>query len=327
MAEQAMQALILTEAGRGRGNGHLSRCTGLWEAFQHYGHKARLVVDSDQLLPDGIAPGDWKRDLDQVLPAGAPRELVTVVDSYEADRALLETIAARSRSCCFFDDYARLEYPDGTLVNAAFEADLLFPIRRDGVRYLTGPRYAVLRKPFWEKRPYLVRERIEHVIVSLGSVATARGCLDVAASILHILPEAEMVLLGEWKAASAVACPREGVRCLWISEPERLIDKALQSDLAVCSGSQVLLEMACLGVPAVTLQTADNQEATIAGFRKAGYSVNAGPFASPKQTNLLRTAIEELLPAGERQRRSSLGRELVDGQGAPRIVQTLSEMD
>ena len=321
-----MQALILTEAGRGRGNGHVSRCTGLLEAFAQAGVEAQMFVDSDQPLPDGIAAGDWKRDLDRFLPAGASRNLVTVVDSYEADRTLLESIAARSRSCCFFDDFARLDYPDGILVNAAVDADLLYPTRRDGVRYLTGPRYAVLRKAFWEKRPYQVRERIEHVIVSLGSAATRQDCLDVAASILHILPEAEVIVLGAWKAASAVAGPREGVRCLWISKPERLIDSALQSDLAVCSGSQILLEMACLGVPAVTMRTADNQKATIAGFRKAGYSVNAGPLASPKRTNLLRAAIEALLPVGERQRRSFLGRGLVDGQGAPRIVQALTEM-
>jgi UDP-2,4-diacetamido-2,4,6-trideoxy-beta-L-altropyranose hydrolase len=327
MAERAIQALILTEAGRGRGNGHLSRCTGLLEAFHQSGHNAQMRVDSDKPLPDGIAIGDWKRDLDRFLPPDAPRNLVTVVDSYETDRMLLETIAARSRSCCFFDDYARLDYPDGTLVNAAVDADLLYPTRRDGVSYLTGPRYAVLRKAFWKKRPYPVQERIEQVIVSLGSAATIQECLDVAVSILDALPEADLILLGACEAASASACPRKGMRWLWISDTEQLIDLALESGLAVCAGGQVLIEMACLGIPAITMLTADNQKASIAGFEKAGYSFSAGPLASPKRMNLLRAAIKALLPAAERQQRSLLGRELVDGQGALRIVQALTEMD
>lgn len=319
-----MQALILTEAGRGRGNGHLSRCTGLREAFHQSGHEARMWVDSDQPLPDGIAAGDWKRHLDRFLPAGAQRDLVTVVDSYQADRELLETIAARSRICCFFDDYARLEYPDGILVNAAVDADLLYPTRRDDVRYLTGPRYAVLRKEFWNKQPYGIRNRIETILVALGSSVTRRQIQAVISTLRTSLPATGIRVLYD----SVVHRNTPGTSVDWLGNlaPGHLIATAIACDLAICSGGQILLELACLGVPAVTIATAKNQRGNVAGFEHAGFSTHLGELDDPACHTRLRSLLPPLSVAAERKRRSRRGRMFIDGRGADRVVRVLGRL-
>ena len=318
-----MQALILTEAGRGRGNGHVSRCTGLLEAFRQSGHEVQMWVDSDQPLPDGIAVGDWKRDLDRFLPAGAPRNLVTVVDSYEADRTLLETIAARSLRCCFFDDFARLDYPDGILVNAAVDADLLYPTRRDGVRYLMGPRYAVLRKAFWRKHPYRIRNHIGAVLVALGSSVTAQQIQAVISTLKDLLPAAAVKILHE--SAPQRRTPTSEVDWLWNLSPEQMADLALGCDLAICSGGQILVELATLGVPAATIATADNQRPAVAGSEHAGFSTHLGDLDDPSSLSRLRSLVPLLTKAAERRRRSHRGRTFIDGRGAARLVRVLEK--
>jgi spore coat polysaccharide biosynthesis predicted glycosyltransferase SpsG len=329
MAEREIQAVILTEAGGTRGNGHVARCTGLLEAFHQSGCRAQMWVDTDQPLPDwidagaSIVVGDWKKDLDRYFPASGSPHIVVVVDSYEVDRPLLEAIAARSRSCCFFDDFARLDYPDGILVNAAFDADSLYPVRREGLQYLTGPRYAVLRKAFWQKHPYTIRDRIERAFVSLGSAVTAANALEVAICLKNNLSEAEITILHQNASALVDIHRKDGIRWAWESESGRLIALALRSDLAVCAGGQVLVEMACLGVPAISFLTADNQKANIAGFHKCGFSIDAGPLEEEDALKRLRASVVELMPASARAARSRSGRKLIDGFGAVRVVKIL----
>ncbi len=322
MADQEIRAIILTEAGRGRGKGHLSRCFGLLAALAQAGHQARMWVDCEESLPAGISVGDWKRSLDRFLPAGGSRELVTAVDSYEADRALLEAIAARSGRCCFFDDCARLDYPDGVLVNAAVNADSLYPTRRDGLRYLTGPRYTVLQKAFWRSPPLRIRRKVQRVLVTLGSAVTAAKVQEVSVSIRRALPEAQITLLHPVAETAAVRA-RDGIRWAWETEPERFCALARSSDVAVCAGGQTLLELASLGVPAICLLTAANQKPNALGLQKAGFSAFAGSLDDPTCLDELGALLRKLLSFEVRTQRSRIGRELVDGKGACRVAAEL----
>jgi spore coat polysaccharide biosynthesis predicted glycosyltransferase SpsG len=330
MVEREIQAVILTEAGRARGNGHLARCTGLLEAFHEAGRWAQMWVDIDQPLPDGFsayksaAIGDWKKDLERFLPSSGRRNLIAVVDSYEADLALLKAIASRSRSCCFFDDFARLDYPDGTLVNAAIEADSLYPIRSDGLRYLTGPRYAVLRKAFGRKRSFRIREIIGQVLVALGSSVPAQHILGVIAALRDFLPAATIKVLHE--SAIHSQTPASEVDWLWSLSPEQLVDLALDCDLAICSGGQILLELASLGVPAATIATAENQRSNVAGLERAGFSIHLGELGDSPCLDKLKSAMPVLAKAAERRLRSNRGRHLIDGHGATRIVRVLEKL-
>jgi spore coat polysaccharide biosynthesis predicted glycosyltransferase SpsG len=260
--------------------------------------------------------------LDHFLPANGSCEPVAVVDSYEASRPLLETIAARSRRCCFFDDYARLDYPDGVLVNAAVNADSLYPTRRDGLRYLTGPRYTVLRKAFWKSPPFRVHRRVRRVLVTLGSAVAAAKAQEVSTTIRRTLPEAEITLLHPVAATAAVHA-REGIRWAWEAETERFKDLARSSDLAVCAGGQTLLELACLGVPSICLLTAANQRPNAVGLQKAGFSALAGSLDDPACLDKLSAWLRKLLPFEQRARLSGIGRKLVDGKGASRVAAEL----
>jgi spore coat polysaccharide biosynthesis predicted glycosyltransferase SpsG len=260
--------------------------------------------------------------LDRFLPASGSRELVTVVDSYEANRALLEAIATRSRRCCFFDDYARLDYPDGVLVNAAVIADSLYPTHRDGLRYLTGPRYTVLQKAFWESPPFKVHRTVQRVLVTLGSAVAAAKAQEVSSTIRRALPEAVITLLHP-VAATATVRARDGIRWAWETKTERVRDLARSSDLAVCAGGQTLLELGSLGVPAICLLTAANQKANAVGLQKAGFSTLAGSLDDPACLDELGVLLRKLLPFEVRAHRSGIGRKLVDGKGALRVVADL----
>ncbi|MBN1837577.1 MAG: hypothetical protein JW820_17100, partial [Spirochaetales bacterium] len=198
-----MDVVILTEAGDGRGYGHVARCYGLHEALVQAGRNVKLWVDCAEPVPDCVISGsayqtfDWMDVLDSVLTADRASSVISVIDSYRVDRQLLDAIVSRSSSCFFFDDTGSRDYPNGTVINAAIHAESLYPRRPKGTRYLLGPSYAVLRKGFWSPRPYEVRSRVRRALVALGSGVDRKTARSVALSLEGCLAGAKVTVLHE----------------------------------------------------------------------------------------------------------------------------------
>jgi UDP-2,4-diacetamido-2,4,6-trideoxy-beta-L-altropyranose hydrolase len=95
------------------------------------------------------------------------------------------------------------------------------------------------------------------------------------------------------------------------------------ADLAVCAGGSTCWELGHLGVPALTLVVADNQQRVAAALHDAGVVRNLGWFDRVSDESLA-SAIDDLRrDRGARQEMSRRGRTLVDGRGAGRVVETM----
>jgi UDP-2,4-diacetamido-2,4,6-trideoxy-beta-L-altropyranose hydrolase len=326
-----VDVVILTEGGESRGYGHFTRCSGLQDALLQAGHRVKLWVDCQEPLPAGVVSGAayeafaWSSNLDRVLTSDGPPAINSVVDSYLADRELLDAIASRSFACFFFDDVGGRGYPDGTVINAAMGAESLYRRHSQGTRYLVGPKYAVLRKEFWSPRAYVVRNRIEHVLVALGSGVDEEKAGSVAARITGCLPRVKVTVVHEAACSCSADDKVAGLKWVWDVLPHRFIDLALRSDLAICSGGQVLVELACLGVPAISIITADNQRASVSGFEDEGFAACAGALGDPACMSEIKAILGQYLAAEARFRRSAMGRQLVDGEGAMRVARAIGD--
>jgi hypothetical protein len=152
---------------------------------------------------------------------------------------------------------------------------------------------------------------------------SSQQALEVARTVRDFLQVSAVTILH--RAARDQAGMREGLHWVWGLGPKEFVALALHSDIAVCSGGQTLLELACLGVPAVTILTADNQQASAAGFESAGFSIQAGSLKDPCCLGRLESILKVYSPIAERARRSAQGWTLIDGQGAFRVIRTLEE--
>jgi len=95
------------------------------------------------------------------------------------------------------------------------------------------------------------------------------------------------------------------------------------ADVAVSAAGSTCGEMCRLGLPAVVIDIADNQTATAEALARLAVSIHTGSYRSVSVENMA-ADIQRLLNSQEcRSAMSRRGRELVDGEGARRVLSTM----
>jgi len=95
------------------------------------------------------------------------------------------------------------------------------------------------------------------------------------------------------------------------------------ADLAVSGGGSTCWELAFMGVPSLLFVLAENQCRIAEGLEQAGVAINLGWSHEVSDTAVVET-LQGLCQAAERRcHMSKLGRKLVDGRGASRVLQAL----
>jgi spore coat polysaccharide biosynthesis predicted glycosyltransferase SpsG len=92
------------------------------------------------------------------------------------------------------------------------------------------------------------------------------------------------------------------------------------ADLAISGGGQTLYELACRGLPAVVVNLIDNQAEDIRGFSSRGFATPACQWDAADLLDRVESSVREIWHGARREAASAIGRSLVDGQGAFRLV-------
>ena len=100
----------------------------------------------------------------------------------------------------------------------------------------------------------------------------------------------------------------------------------LKSDIAVSSGGQTLHELARVGVPTVAVAVADNQRNNVNGWEKAGFIENAGFWTDEKLVDNIAVKFQRLLDFDRRVQYAGIGRRMVTGNGAGKIIDYISTL-
>ncbi|MCL2741890.1 MAG: hypothetical protein FWE70_07280, partial [Oscillospiraceae bacterium] len=176
MAGSGSLIAIFTEAGPRQGYGHLSRCCAIYDECLRQGHGALLAINADGAVDlggreatilnwlDHGALGEFMEGLTgshkppmgdaSAAPASraAPRAYA-VVDSYMAEEAHYEAISRAFTRCAYIDDYMRVRYPRGMVVNPSICGDRLPYDLAEGSTLLGGAEYAIVRPEFRDPAP------------------------------------------------------------------------------------------------------------------------------------------------------------------------------
>lgn len=317
---------VLTEGDAERGLGHVTRCLAHAEVWHHAGaeihwhldgdDRARiLILDTLPDLADRLTMGPWQAD-EAGLADSAPAD-VLLVDSYGLTDRLAHSLSQRAQQVVFIDDQQALAYPPSLVLHPAPDPA---PRQRDEAQWLTGPKWQALRRPFQEApEPEPARPGVRRILLLMGGTdSTGRGP-TVADHLGHLLPEAEIRVVGGHTAA--VVSTRW--RALGPLSAEALAEEMKAADLAVSAAGQTVFELAALGVPTVMLGVAENQRPSLEywpgriGFR------NAGMVDSPEFEARLTRAIAAMAPPQTRNDVAHRAWSLVDGLGAIRLIHAL----
>lgn len=305
-----MKVLILTEAGKRSGFGHLTRCIALYQAFKEKGIQPDFFINGDSTalsLLKGVdfRLANWLKDQRQIWET-AKNYRVVIVDSYLAKKYFYDAISKNvDGKLVVIDDYQRLIYPKGIVINPSIYGNRLNYGGKDKRSFLLGKDFIILRKEFWSVKKKNTRKRIRKVLITFGGI-------DHSALIKRIInrfkdrPDLSFRVISVSNKADAA----------------KMAELMLKADICISGGGQTTYELARCGLPAIGICFADNQLLNLENWQKTGFLEFIGRYNNKG----LILKIEKLLGSlnyKRLQKMSGAGKKVVDGQGARRIIRKI----
>ncbi len=180
----------------------------------------------------------------------------------------------------YLDDYVRLKYPRGIVVNGSIMAENLDYYPDDEIEYLLGTTYIPIRRQFWEYPVKKIQQEITSVLITFGGTDEK----NFTKRVLHILGT-------EWPDINKYVFMNDLMKSnlltkeiLLSSDPDidAIIETMIKVDLAISASGQTLYELACIGVPVIAVQTAENQRINFENWIQAEYIDGLNQFSSTK---------------------------------------------
>jgi spore coat polysaccharide biosynthesis predicted glycosyltransferase SpsG len=317
---------------------HLARCQTLAAALQRRRRPTYFLAD---LEPGSLglsikrAGHDW---LQAHHPAGSPEDLAEVMqevqrlrpaavilDTPNLQEGYLRELTEAGVLVVVLDNLGATRFPCRLVINPLLAPDDEgYEIGR-GTQLLLGPRYALVRSEIRRVRPLRSQEPAQPFrgLVALGddphhkSADLAKlllncprvGRVDVAVRPCHpTLPA-----LQELAASSPD-------RLEIVSEPAEVTARVIRCHFAVTAGNTWSLELACVGVPQMSIVQQEAYWPTAQRLEEEGAAMCLG-WHENVSAQTIRHAVHNVLSDNlERQAMSRCGRQLIDGRGPDRLV-------
>jgi UDP-2,4-diacetamido-2,4,6-trideoxy-beta-L-altropyranose hydrolase len=345
--------VIRADASVALGSGHVMRCLALADQVRKRGGAVRFVARElpGNLIPllrekgydTAVLPGradvaspewldpHWQADAEDTLSACADAEHDwLIVDSYALDARWEASVRKRAARVMAIDDLANRPHDCDLLLDqnlngeaAARYEPLVTP---DSLR-LIGPHYALLRPAFQEARRRARKRdgRVGRLLVSFGGAGPNEATIKSLAAVRELgRPDIAVdVVTGRGDpAALRDICPDLPQVTVHpaVEDMAGLMERA---DLSIGATGSTAWERCCLGLPAVVLTLAANQETNARELAALGCCAHLGR-AEATDAGTLAAALRQLLAEPERvQAMSRAAFELVDGRGVQRVARLL----
>jgi UDP-2,4-diacetamido-2,4,6-trideoxy-beta-L-altropyranose hydrolase len=325
-----MKVAIITEGGKNIGFGHIARCISLFQAFESKGIIPQFIVKGDNSVLDLIKKKncqifDWIQDKEKVFRLMKNIDIV-VIDSYLADISFYENLSHLVKVPVYLDDNKRLEYPAGVVVNGGVYACALSYFKKNDIKYLSGVKYAALRKEFWEVSPKVINENIERVMVTFGGDDNKSITLKVLNLLIKYYPQLnKKIILGKGfrNIGEIERTGDKKTEFIYYPDAERMKNVMLESDLAISAGGQTLYELARVGVATIAVIVADNQVNNVDGWKKTGFIKHVGEWDKESLCGNIKAGIEDFSNVSRRQEVYRIGKRLISGDGSRLVVDAL----
>src|SRR3989338_1248694 len=167
-----LNLLILTEAGRGIGLGHYSRCQAIQSYVKENDGNAKILIykrGNIYSLKKGTDTKEfnWLTNIKDILRYKIRYDMV-LVDSYLATGRQYSFLRSAFNRVAILDDYNRLSYNADLLINPNLFGESV-NYTNQKARIAGGGKYLILRKEVIEKRnSYRLRKDVCNVLITLG---------------------------------------------------------------------------------------------------------------------------------------------------------------
>jgi len=336
-----MQILIRTGSSPEIGGGHITRTMALADTLHSLGAEITFALRGNCALKNhyhfksiclpgkpGEMPGITRDEWD-ILVHYLDFYDAIITDAYEIGVKELTSLASTRKLVACIDDRLGNFCGAHLVINQNPYANALGLQISEGARLLYGPRYAMLRSEIAKARfisppdppPYRVAIMIGSSDLMgataplISAMAGAKTSLPVRIDAIlgHMAPTLEAVQKAVSKADHAK---------LHINPPN-LAQLLATSHVAIIAAGTSALELACLGVPAVMVVVAKNQESSAAAWHELGVHISVGFFEEGIEEYAAEKVISLLNDCELRSSMSAKGKAIVDGLGTVRVAREI----
>jgi UDP-2,4-diacetamido-2,4,6-trideoxy-beta-L-altropyranose hydrolase len=318
-----LRATILTEGGEDIGLGHIYRCEAITQALKRLNVNCEFIIHDDSSITDlalntEYIVKNWLAGYKDIIKEAGD---IVIIDSYLASRDILEHIASAFRLAVFIDDFNRISYPPGVVINSAIAAHLLEYEPLKGREFLLGVGYHPLRAEFWDCNPKDINQIVSNILVTMGGTDMRNLTPLILQLLKHRTEIKKRIVIGKGFGNISQIEEIADSTCELIRFPAAHKMKSLmtEADIAISAAGQTLYELACVGVPTITIGVAENQEINIRGWSQTGFIEFAGWYDDPLLYSNINTKLELLMDYSLRIKKSEAGRSKIDGTGALQI--------
>lgn len=275
-----MKVAIITEGFNGTGYGHLTRCLSLYQAFEEKNIIPLYIANCDE---DGkkfignvnLLQFDWLNNAEKLYNTINDYD-IAIIDSYLAPLEIYEKIHKNVKKAVYFDDYLRLNYPPGVIVNGAIGAEKLPYKKDDRHMYLLGVEYIPLRKEFWDVKPIKKENKeISDVLITFGGQDIRNLTFQILELLLGNYTKLNYhVIIPSNNYTSRISEYPKNV-CFYNSlTAKEMLSLMLKCDIAVTAAGQTTYELARIGLPTIAIGVVENQKFNIDGWLEIGFLSN-----------------------------------------------------
>ncbi|TYB33021.1 MAG: UDP-2,4-diacetamido-2,4,6-trideoxy-beta-L-altropyranose hydrolase [Flexistipes sinusarabici] len=324
-----MKVAIITEGFQRTGYGHLTRCLSIYQAFEEKNITPLYIANCDEegknFIPNtNLLQLNWLENVDEFLSKIKGYD-IAVIDSYLAPLEIYEKIYRTVKKAVYIDDYLRLNYPPGVIVNGTVGAESL-PYKKDDEHdYLLGIKYIPLRKEFWDVPKIQIKRDARSVLITFGGV----DMRNITPKVLKLINDnfpylVKNVVIGKGfeNTDEIKSVADKNTHCFYFPDGEQMKRLMLESDFAISAGGQTLNELATLGLPTIMVQIADNQINNIKYYKNNKLALFAGKHDDSDLFDNLKNEINMVLRYSLRKKLRQ-NNKIFNGLGAKNITDIL----
>lgn len=348
-----MRIAIRSDSGTQVGGGHVMRCLSLALAAREAGHEVRFVcAEVEGHLGDRITSAGFKvswlsatdtpapeSDIESWRPmpiAQDAEQTIAALQDFALDWIILDhyglggtwvkamRAALPNLRTLALDDLDREPLFADMLLNPAAFPDT--QITQQHMAMLKGPSHALLRPEFRTLRSDALKRRtgeVQNVLILPGMVDNL-GFGAAALTAMRDLPnlKAEVVMGSQSPLVPQIKALVADVPNWSLTlDATDMAERLHSADLAIGAGGVSAWERCCLGLPAVNVALAENQEPGVQAIAKTGAAVGLDASALQDPTQIS-DALQALI--ANYQNFSQNAADLCDGNGAARVISAMS---
>lgn len=197
--------------------------------------------------------------------------------------------------------------------------------------YLFGAPYILLREEFGSCEKKEIKEKVKHLLITMGGSDAKGITLKVAEAIEEIKLDIEVLIIlgrGFRLKDELFNITQSSYRKFTIlCDEKNIFEHMLWADLAITSAGVTMFELACCGVPTIVIPYNEDQEKNTYQFLERNLIINLGmsDYVTQKEISKVVNSIIDNYETRERMSRES--QKFVDGQGLFRIIEVIKKYE